>query len=267
MMRARSSASMSVARSSIVLLWSLLALRAGPAAADSPAAADPADSRAKAASSFKQGQAYFQRGDYDRAIAEYKVAFELSKEPSLVFNIALCHNRANRPEQALESYRKYLELAPNGDVSDEAREEVARLTPVVEKLAAERTAAQAAEAARKREAAELAERNRPLPPPSRVPRYILIAGGAVALVGVTAHVLSWRTRGDLESAPDADAYFDGRDTFRVQRAVSIGAYAVGAATMATALVLGVTVFRRPERPRVSAAPLQGGALVTVGWSR
>jgi tetratricopeptide (TPR) repeat protein len=222
---------------------------------------------APAAASFKQGQAYFQRGDYDRAITEYQAAFELSKEPSLVFNIALCHDRANRPEPALEAYRKYLELAPNGDVADEARDDIARLTPIVEKLQADRAAQRAAEEARKREAADREVRNRPPPPPSRVPRYLFIAGGAVALAGATAHVLTWRTRGDMESAPDGNAYFDSRDTFRVQRAVAIGAYAVGAATMATALVLGVTVFRRSEGPRVSAAPTQGGALVTVGWSR
>ena len=248
-----------------------LALHTAPAAADG----DGADDRAKAAAFFKQGQAYFQRGDYDRAITEYQAAFELSKEPSLVFNIALCHNRANRPEPALEGYRKYLELAPNGDVADEARDEIARLTPIVEKLQADRAAQRAAEEARQREAAEREARNRPPPPPSPVPRYIFIAGGVVALAGATAHVLAWRTRGDMESAPDADSYFDSRDTFRVQRAVAIGAYAVGAATMATALVLGVTVFRRPESqagradgaPRVSAVPTQGGALVTVGWSR
>jgi tetratricopeptide (TPR) repeat protein len=244
-----------------LLAFLLVALRAAPAAADG------ADDRDKAAAFFKQGQAYFQRGDYDRAITEYQSAFELSKEPSLVFNIALCHNRANRPEPALEGYRKYLELAPNGDVADEARDEIARLTPIVDKLQADRAAQRTAEEARKREAAEREARNRPRPPASRVPRYIFIAGGAIALVGVTAHVLAWRTRGDMESAPDADSYFDDRDTFRGQRTVAIGAYAVGAATMATALVLGVTVFRRPEAPHVSAAPTQGGALVTVGWSR
>lgn len=239
----------------------LVALRAAPVAADS------ADPREKAAASFKQGQAYFQRGDYDRAITEYQAAFDLSKEPSLVFNIALCHNRAKRPEQALSAYRKYLELAPSGDVADEARDEVARLVPIVEKLQADRSAQLAAEEARRREAAEREARNRPLPPPSPVPRYILIAGGVVALAGATTHVLAWRTRGDMESAPDADSYFDSRSTFRTERALAITGYAVGAATMATALVLGVTVFRRPERPSVAAIPTQGGALVTVGWSR
>jgi tetratricopeptide (TPR) repeat protein len=224
-----------------------------------PAAADPDADRAKAASSFKQGQAYFARGDFDRAIAEYQVAFELSKEPSLIFNIALCHNRANRPQQALQLYKQYLELAPDGDVADEARDEVARLTPVVEKLEADAAAAQ-----RDREARRL--QNRP-PPPSRVPLYIMISGAAVLATGATFHVLAWRTRDGLESAPDPDTYFSDRDSFKTQRAVAIGATAVGAATILTGLVLRFTVFRGGGGPEVSAALAPGGGTVMLGWSR
>jgi tetratricopeptide (TPR) repeat protein len=251
----------SLALALAALSLSLMALGARPAGAD--AAAD----RAKAAAAFKQGQAYFQRGDYDRAIPEYQTAFDLSKEPSLIFNIALCHNRANRPEPALAAYKRYLELAPDGNVADEAREEVARLTPIVEKLQADREAQRAAEEARRREAMEHEIRDRPPPPRSPVPLIVGIGGVAIAAVGATFHVLASHTRDRLQSEPDPDAYYTDLDTFKQRRGIAIGGYAVGAATMATALVLGVTVFRRPERPQVSAALAPGGALVTVGWSR
>ena len=239
-----------------------------------PAGADAAADRAKAAAAFKQGQAYFQRGDYDRAIPEYQTAFDLSQEPSLIFNIALCHNRANRPEQALAAYRRYLELAPGGNVADEARDEVARLAPIVEKLEGDRAAQRAteearraAEEARRREEKERELRNRPAPPRSPVPLIVGIGGVAITAVGATFHVLASQTRDRLQSEPDPDSYYTDLDTFKQRRGIAIGGYAVGAATLATALVLGVTVFRRPERPQVSAALAPGGALVTVGWAR
>lgn len=240
---------------------------AAPAGA-APAPSPDADNRAKAAAHFRQGQAFFQRGDYDHALAEYQAAFELSAEPLLVFNIALCHDRANRPEQALENFRRYLAQAPNGPVADEARDDVARLTPIVDKLVADRAAARAAEDARQREAAATRPAGPPRPPaqPSRVPRYVMVAGGVAVLVGATAHVLAWRTRDRLVNAPDPDAYFSDRDTFGLERGVAIGGYAVGAATIATGLVLGL-VMRPRGGLEVSVAPTPGGAAMSVGWSQ
>jgi tetratricopeptide (TPR) repeat protein len=244
-------------------LLACLALRAVPAAAQ-PA---PPDDRSKAASHFKLGQTYYKSGDYDRAITEYRAAFELSKEPSLIFNIALCHDRAQRPEEALQAFRQYLDLAPNGDVAEEARDEVARLTPIVDKRAADRAAAQAAEEAARRERARREAQSRPAPPPSRVPLYVMGAGAVVVAVGATSHVLALRTRGPLETEQDPEAYFRGRDTFELQRNVAIGAYAIGAATVLTGLVLRLTVFRQRGAPELSAAVAPHGALVTLGWSR
>jgi tetratricopeptide (TPR) repeat protein len=246
-----------------LVLLALLALLAAPVAAQ-PA---PPDERSKASSHFKLGQTYYKSGDYDRAITEYKAAFELSKEPSLIFNIALCHDRAQRPEEALKEYRLYLDLAPNGDVADEARDEVARLTPIVDKRAADRKAAQAAEEAARRERERREVMSRPPPPASRVPLYIMGAGALVVAVGGVSHVLALRTRGELETAPDIDIYFADRDTFKLQRNVAIGAYAVGGAAVLTGLVLKLTVFRQRGAPEVSAALSPHGALVTMGWSR
>ena len=109
-----------------------------------PAGAEPnAGNREKAAAHFRQGQAFFQAQDYDRALAEYQAAFDLSAEPLLIFDIALCHDRANRPEQALQDFRRYLAHVSTGTVADEAREDVARLVPIVDKIVADRKAEEA----------------------------------------------------------------------------------------------------------------------------
>jgi tetratricopeptide (TPR) repeat protein len=240
----------------LAVLVAAVALRAGPVAAE-----PDADGRAKAAARFKQGRAFFQLGDYDRALAEYQAALDLTAEPLLVFNIALCHDRANRPEQALQAFRRFLELAPDGAVADEAREDVARLVPIVDKLAADR----AAEEAGRR--AEAAKRDAPRPrPPSRVPRALMVAGAAIAVVGATSHVLAWRTRGRLEAARDPESYFADRDTFELQRNVAVGAYAAGTITIATGMVLELVVRRRTG-VELAVSTLPGGAALAVGWSR
>jgi tetratricopeptide (TPR) repeat protein len=230
--------------------------------------------RAQAAAHFKQGQAYFQLKDFDRALAEYQAAFELSAEPLLIFNIGLCHDRANRPEPALAAFRRYLELVPNGSIADEAREDIARLTPIVEKLTTERSTAaarQREDAAKREEAArrEEAERREEHADSRRrrVERYVILTGAAIAVAGATFHVLAWRTRDHLAKTTDPDDYFAKRDTFKLERTVAIGAYGVGALTIATGLILGHTLFRHSEGPQISAELTPRGASVLVGWSR
>src|SRR5262249_62197083 len=176
----------------------------------------------------KQGQAFFQLGDFDHALAEYQLALDLSAEPSLIFNIALCHDRANRPEQALEAYRHYLEVAPEGPVSDEAREDIARLVPIVEKLHAD----QAAEAHQREEAArraDLAARPKPPERPSRVPVYLVAAGGVTVVAGAAFHILGWRTRDRLDHAPHTEAYYADPAKLRPEPPVAVGAAVAPAA--------------------------------------
>jgi tetratricopeptide (TPR) repeat protein len=243
----------------------LVALAAVVALSAAPAVAEPdADSRAKAEERFKQGRAFFQRGDYEHALAEYQAALDLSAAPLLIFNIALCYDRANQPELALQSFRRYLELAPASDVADEAREDVARLVPIVDKIVADREAEQA----RQREEAAKRDAPRPKPPeqPSRVPHYVVVAGAAAALIGATAHVLAWRARTRMVEAPDPDSYFADRDTFELERTVAIGAYAAGAVTIATGVILGY-VLRPRGGVELSVAVTPGAATLAVGWSR
>jgi tetratricopeptide (TPR) repeat protein len=251
-------------RIALVALVAVVALRAAPAGAE-----PDAENRAKAAEHFKQGRAFFQRGDFDRALAEYQAALDLSAEPLLIFNIALCHDRANQPELALKAFQRYLELAPGGAVADEAREDVARLVPIVEKIVADR---EAEEARRRDEAARLAARPKPPKPPkppgppSPVPHYLVVAGAAAAVIGATAHVLAWRARTRMVEAPDPDSYFADRDTFELERGVAIGAYAAGALTVATGVILGY-VLRPRSGVELSVAVAPGAATLAVGWSR
>lgn len=256
----------------VIFALAVLAVLAGQAA---PARAEPDPAtRSQAAAHFRQGQAYFQHEDYDRAIAEYQAAFDLSAEPSLIFNIGLCYDRTDRPAQALEAFQRYLQLAPEGSVGDEARGDVARLTPIVEKIAADRAAQSEAarqrqDTARRQDAVrrEQEARSDAVAHRVRVSRYVLIAGAAIAATGATFHVIASRTRDQLTREPDHGAYLADRHSFEVQRGVAIGAYAAGGATLATGLVLALLAGDRKDAPQVSAAITSGGASLVLGWSR
>jgi len=110
----------------------------------------------------------------------------------------------------------------------------------------------------------------PSPARSKVPLVLMATGGSLVLVGAGLHVLWYKpARDDLASTTDRGMY-DGEltDNWSRARAVTIGVYAVGAATMLTGLVLNFTVFKRIESaPQVSVTPTAGGGMVSVGWSR
>jgi tetratricopeptide (TPR) repeat protein len=177
------------------------------ALAATAAAQPPRGTRASAAARFKQGQAFFKASDYDHALIEFEAAYELSHEPALIFNIALCHDRAKRPVEALAMFQRYLALVPGGDLADEAREDVARLVPIVEAMRArdqaaaaeladqqrQAAAARAAEAAarvdRERERREAAravrvQRTDLLERRARLERWTGIAGGALGAISL-----------------------------------------------------------------------------------
>jgi tetratricopeptide (TPR) repeat protein len=229
-----------------------------------PAGAEPDTApRAQAAAHVRQGQAYFQRSDFDRALTEYQAAFDLSAEPSLIFNIALCHDRAQRPEAALAAFRRYLALAPNGSVADEARSDVARLVPIVERIEADR----AAQKARDQEAA--AQRAEAATSRIRLARYAMLGGAAVVAGGAAVHIVAWRTasRLDDEKRGPPDPFFNDRHALITERNVAYTLYAVGGVALAAGVVLALTAPTRSETPRVSAALVPGGAAMVLAWSR
>ena len=55
---------------------------------------DPAATQAKADALFVKGQASYQDGKFQAAIAQFKQAYDLVRDPIYLFNIALPHLRA-----------------------------------------------------------------------------------------------------------------------------------------------------------------------------
>jgi len=113
------------------------------ALAPSTALADKGPNERKAAAHFRQGRAYFEQGLYGKALREFDAAYDLVPRALILFHIARAYEKTGDRARALENYRKFVALEPDGKVPDEARAEIAR----IEKQLAEETAA-----AREREA-------------------------------------------------------------------------------------------------------------------
>jgi tetratricopeptide (TPR) repeat protein len=147
----------------LVIVTSLVAVLA-PAAA---LAQSPPTPTQVARQYVAAGQAAQESGDYDTAITFYQKAYQLTKHPVMIFNIAQANRLAGRLDQALSLYQRYLNEDPHGSQVQTARELIAeierRKTEEVRKAEEARKAAEdarKAEVARKAEDAQRAEAER-----------------------------------------------------------------------------------------------------------
>jgi hypothetical protein len=108
------------------------------------------DAKAKLAHAHsKQGKAYFEAGDYDRAVAEYQAAYDIDGKPTRLYNIAVSYEKKGDASQAVAYYQKYLAADPDGEVADYAREAIAALEKQLDDAAQKQREAEAEDARRK----------------------------------------------------------------------------------------------------------------------
>lgn len=82
----------------------------------------------KAAKDIEVGDYYFKRKNFTGAESRYREAL-LYKENDAVatYKLALCLEKLNRPDEALEQYESYLKILPNGPEAGESKKAVDRL--------------------------------------------------------------------------------------------------------------------------------------------
>jgi tetratricopeptide (TPR) repeat protein len=98
------------------------------ATAAAPARAQQApDAEARARGHYDRGLTLYNLSKWDDAIDEFKKAYELSKAPGLIFNIAQAYRLKGDAAQALKSYRSYLRLDPSAPNRGEVEKRIAEL--------------------------------------------------------------------------------------------------------------------------------------------
>ena len=101
-----------------LLAAAMLALASlpGTALAEPPAGEHTQDpDLVRARKLFYQGRKLFDLRRFDQALEKYEAAFEAKPIPDFLFNIGQCHRNLGNYDEAIFSFRRYLQLVPDAD--------------------------------------------------------------------------------------------------------------------------------------------------------
>jgi tetratricopeptide (TPR) repeat protein len=218
---------------------------------------------------FRRAVVHFERGELDVAEGLLRSAYDAFPEPVLLFNLALALERLERPEEALETYTRYVDRHPNAADVDEARRRIDTIhvaLDVAQREATERerpdgTRAEATDASTDShtdsdvatEVGPAATTDEPRSSRSSAERASLtgpasLLGGGLVVVaaGVGAGAMS-RTaaaRARDEDASQVDASREYERAERRARAANVGLSIGGALVVASVAWLAVRIKRR-----------------------
>lgn len=226
----------------------------------SPARAqDDDDAREEAASAFHAGEAAYRAGRFPEALTYFERAYELTHEPDVLYNIATVQDRLRRDEDALGSYRAYLEAVP--DTDGRANIE-ARIHALEAAIGAHQTAAplpaEPTVALQPDPDPAPSPPVEPSPPPSSDPGagpWVLVGVGAV--VAVAGGVLLGVTAADLSTVENASGvpWSEVRDAYdRVPILSTTGYVALGVGVALVAAGIGWFVAASGDGTEVAIGP-------------
>lgn len=81
----------------------------------------------KAAKLFEEAETAYRVQEYEKALEKFKAAYYISPRPELLFSIAQCQRLSGQNEEALISYRSFLQKAPDSSLAQSAKERITEL--------------------------------------------------------------------------------------------------------------------------------------------
>lgn len=261
----------------------ILSLLAGFSSIPASAADDlETAQRSRAAKKFYAGKELFDSGRYEAAAELWEEAYELSKEPDLLWNLVNAYERAGNYELALERLQSYREFATE-DEFDKVRERVINLSERVASLRAEREKrekerdAREAELERERERVAQLEREQQKRSSTLggliLPAVSAGVGGIAVATGGIFHSRAAESKAELDALCTMTE--SGRmcpttaDDIRAQRstraALAWTGYGIGTAAIATGAVL-LALPQPTDAPQAWVAPTPGGVLAGVRYA-
>jgi tetratricopeptide (TPR) repeat protein len=87
----------------------------------------------KAAKDIEVGDFYFKRKNYIGAESRYREALYYKDNDAIAtFRLAVCLDKMDRPDEALQEYESYLKILPYGPESEDAKKAITRLKNAAE---------------------------------------------------------------------------------------------------------------------------------------
>lgn len=223
-------------------------------------AQDPAADDARARELYENGALLYEEGRYEDAIAAWREAYRLSDRPVLLFNMANAAERIGDYDEAMRLLSRYRAYAP----AEERETLDRRIRNIERRLDEQRTTSPAATVA--------PTPTTPAEPARdgvRILPVVLLGAGGLGLAGGGAFAVlaldaradalaACTTSGDATWCTDAAA-----DPMRRDKSWSLAAdvgFVVGG--LAAAGGVGALLWG-PQPVSVGAAPVEGGAVVTV----
>lgn len=107
------------------LLFALVVIVGGHAITIATAMAKDDAPTAKA--HFSRGIRFYEVGDYQQALEEFKAAHLAKPDPAFLYNVAQCLRQLGQPDRALVMYKRYLAASPHGENRSDAVKRIAEI--------------------------------------------------------------------------------------------------------------------------------------------
>jgi hypothetical protein len=226
-----------------------------------------------------------EESDYDNALKAFQKAYDLSKRPEILLNVATVHERKSDLASAVAALKGYVEAAPQGEHVETVKLRIQNL----EKRISEQDKAKAAESApgvapapppaTSAQAPATAAPTPALPPspspqreePNRMPAFISLGvGGVLAGASVVTGLVAKSKYDDAKSSCSpgcSNSQLSGSRTFAITSTVLTGAAVIGVG-LGVALLLTTD---DPEpigkgAPRFDVALGPKAAAASAAWS-
>lgn len=213
---------------------------------------------------FDSGVAYLAESDLENALKAFEKAYELSKRPTILLNIASVHERRGDTQAAITALRGYLDAEPAGEHAETTKLRLQNL----EKRAAESPpappltppAAEPAPAAAPAPPQAAPPTLEPAPAPNRIPAYVAFGvGGAGVVAAVIAGLVA---NGEYQSNKDACSPNCSDDDVSTGRTMAlVSTIATGVAVVGAGVGLTLILMEPRTTAWSGAAP---GASVSLG---
>jgi tetratricopeptide (TPR) repeat protein len=226
---------------------------------------------------FDSGVAYLEESDYENALKAFEKAYELSKRPEILLNLATVHERQSDLPAAVASLKAYVDAAPQGEHVETVKLRIQNLEKRIQEQEAAKPPPTPSPSPAPAPAPAPVKVPPPPPPlspkpePNRLPAFIALGvGGALGGASLVTGILAKSKYDDAEASCKrscSDDQLSSSRTLAITSTVLTGAAVLGVG-LGVALLL--TTDSEPNsggsRPRVDLALGPGAAAASAAWS-